>query len=476
MKDEVDDDWSGRPFERNRYFTDKRLTAHDCEAEQHYHERKRRLLNRMIHGCGVVCGLGVDPGACAPREGRLQLTIRQGFALDGRGRELALFHDHDVALEIPREKDDDPTSAFAHDLVLCLTYCAKAVGPIDRPGDASCDIESPTYGRVRDDWTLTLLPARQWKEPTCEHPCPLTDMRDPEQARAGEDGSSLESLHDYLVRKRTKACPKCCGDCVVLARLRVRTPDPQTKEGRDRTVPTTDPQRSYEIDVSARALVYTNPLLFDLVRCHHGDLPRITKISWTNIHENGPAPDVTKRRPEAVSWQTARDVLEQGLTVTFDQEMRCDTVNVHSFQVRVMTHDRGDGYRDFRLLPGRPTPKNSKTHEGSDVCWDTEFTFHCDQKWLARELAKTFDDEEGEPSTLYNGYRLEILLRGALIRSRKGRRLDGDPIAFPTGNGTEGGDFISYCRVSRYAAPVADPNAGSPISSPNTSTQTTPNR
>ena len=46
------------PFERNRYFYGKLLTVRDFEVEQRYHCTKRALLNRLVHGAGVVCGLG----------------------------------------------------------------------------------------------------------------------------------------------------------------------------------------------------------------------------------------------------------------------------------------------------------------------------------------------------------------------------------------------------------------------------------
>ena len=55
------------PFARNRYFYGKLLTVRDFEVEQRYHCTKRELLNRLLHGAGVVCGndyldfLGIGP-------------------------------------------------------------------------------------------------------------------------------------------------------------------------------------------------------------------------------------------------------------------------------------------------------------------------------------------------------------------------------------------------------------------------------
>ncbi len=48
-------------YKRTRYFHGMLLTERDFQEEQIYHQEKRRLLNRMLHGWGVVCGLGVKP-------------------------------------------------------------------------------------------------------------------------------------------------------------------------------------------------------------------------------------------------------------------------------------------------------------------------------------------------------------------------------------------------------------------------------
>src|SRR4051794_13249210 len=66
---------------RNRYFPRKTMTADDFTREQTYEIGRRRLLNRAIHGWGVVYGLGVKP------DGQ-QLIIDPGLALDRHGREI----------------------------------------------------------------------------------------------------------------------------------------------------------------------------------------------------------------------------------------------------------------------------------------------------------------------------------------------------------------------------------------------------
>ena len=45
---------------RNRYFYGKSMGVHQMEMEQDYSNAKRWLLNRLVTGPGVVCGLRVE--------------------------------------------------------------------------------------------------------------------------------------------------------------------------------------------------------------------------------------------------------------------------------------------------------------------------------------------------------------------------------------------------------------------------------
>ncbi|MCM1284026.1 MAG: hypothetical protein NC180_09430 [Muribaculaceae bacterium] len=70
------------PFERNHYYYGKLLGVEDFEAEQRYMNDKRRLINRFMHGCGVVCGLSVVQVA------EDAVSVEAGLALDHAGREI----------------------------------------------------------------------------------------------------------------------------------------------------------------------------------------------------------------------------------------------------------------------------------------------------------------------------------------------------------------------------------------------------
>ncbi len=72
------------PYERNNYFYGKLLSVDDFESEQKYMNDKRRLINRFMHGCGVVCGLNVVP------VGDDTISLEAGLALDFAGREIVV--------------------------------------------------------------------------------------------------------------------------------------------------------------------------------------------------------------------------------------------------------------------------------------------------------------------------------------------------------------------------------------------------
>ena len=69
------------PFKRVNYFQGQVLTEQDLRDEQEYHNGKRQLLNRCLHGSGVICGLEVSIDDNF-------LTIEPGLALDCGGREI----------------------------------------------------------------------------------------------------------------------------------------------------------------------------------------------------------------------------------------------------------------------------------------------------------------------------------------------------------------------------------------------------
>jgi len=71
-------------FKRVRYFHGMLMGDRDFREEQVYHIEKRKMLNKMLHGWGVVCGLGLSTVDCKSST----ISIGKGLALDCNGNEI----------------------------------------------------------------------------------------------------------------------------------------------------------------------------------------------------------------------------------------------------------------------------------------------------------------------------------------------------------------------------------------------------
>lgn len=133
------------PFERNRYFYGKLLTVRDFELEQRYHRSKRALLNRLLHGAGVVCGLGVTASD------ESTLMIESGAALDYQGREIVLPETLFRKLQM---LDGQEKLAGKKDAYLCLAYGEEDVEPVNATG---ADVgEQRQFDLTREGFRLYL--------------------------------------------------------------------------------------------------------------------------------------------------------------------------------------------------------------------------------------------------------------------------------------------------------------------------------
>jgi hypothetical protein len=85
---------------RNRFFHGKMMDVYQFELETAYGIEMRRLLNRLVTGDGVVCGLDVIAvdGECA-------IEVTSGVAIDGWGREIVVPI-RTAAIPIPPELVD----------------------------------------------------------------------------------------------------------------------------------------------------------------------------------------------------------------------------------------------------------------------------------------------------------------------------------------------------------------------------------
>jgi hypothetical protein len=74
-------------LKRPHFFAGQLLDAATLQDEQDYHREKRRRHNRILHGFGIVSGLGVHVEP-TPEGGRI--IVNPGYAIDRYGEEIAV--------------------------------------------------------------------------------------------------------------------------------------------------------------------------------------------------------------------------------------------------------------------------------------------------------------------------------------------------------------------------------------------------
>jgi hypothetical protein len=377
-------------FERNNYFHGKMLSARDLRKEQEYFNEKRRLINRMILGWGIVCGLEVClEDAC--------LIVKPGLALDCCGRELLVcgregLHANKIAEALGVEAGGhyEPIR-----WALCLEYHESKSEPVKVPSSCNQTEHGKEYNRIRDEYRLSI---RRFEEA-----CPVDHSED---CCPYDDLQHAPTIHKALV-ERSHRCPKCkeC-ECVLLA-----TGTLAIKPGQEFQIHLDDNYWNY------RRIVYTNSELSALVRCFHPRLAHITGVNWN-----------------PGSHYTVAGFLDlltrEYLKVTFDQPLKEHTVtNVRSFRLSIFIATEGNC--PVQLL----IPVERIHYEGNTA------VYYFDSNCIKHEL-QTSCGKLKKPAEV------ELVLHGSMVLNEQGRGLDAELIGdFPTGNGVEGGEFITYFTV-----------------------------
>lgn len=138
------------PFERNRYYPGKMLASADFQAEQTYFNNKRRFINNLMYGSGIVCGLGVF------NLDDLSIMVESGVAVDGLGREIII--DSSVVKKLSAIDGFD-TLVTDH-AALCLKYEEEEVHTVYTMNQsASEEGKEYEYNRISEGYRLFLMDA-----------------------------------------------------------------------------------------------------------------------------------------------------------------------------------------------------------------------------------------------------------------------------------------------------------------------------
>lgn len=240
---------------RNNYTHGMMMDVYHFEMETAYGINMRRLLNRLITGSGVVCGLDVVRGdePCSVR-------ITSGVAIDGWGREIIVpARTPSIPIppplvdrvcgrrEEPSEKDKDgeksgrpgyepPAADACVTAVLCYHECETDPVAV-LAGD--CSTSTPCApGAIREQYRVAFEPG---KADPMKLSCRFPDVL-----------SSGEIDYAALARWVTRECPAPARNpCVPLANLRLECRE--------------DHCQIEDIDITIRPIVFGNDILVDIL-------------------------------------------------------------------------------------------------------------------------------------------------------------------------------------------------------------------
>lgn len=120
----------------------------DFQTEQKYMNDKRRLINRFLHGCGVVCGMNVV------QVDDETLSLEPGLALDFSGREIVV--DAPVTRNLSLIEgfesytQEDEANSY---LYLCIEYAEKDKDPVYNVAGTS---GTPEYNKISEGFRMYL--------------------------------------------------------------------------------------------------------------------------------------------------------------------------------------------------------------------------------------------------------------------------------------------------------------------------------
>ncbi|MDO4803528.1 MAG: hypothetical protein Q4A32_01750 [Lachnospiraceae bacterium] len=140
------------PFERNQYYYGKLITQQDFVSEQRYMNDKRRLINRFLHGAGIVAGLQVV------RMDDRSFSLEAGLALDETGREILVDKPSVQRLDRLDGYDALLERSGADMAYLCISFDEKDAYP-SRTVLQTDDENRQVYEKCREGFRLYLTSA-----------------------------------------------------------------------------------------------------------------------------------------------------------------------------------------------------------------------------------------------------------------------------------------------------------------------------
>jgi hypothetical protein len=465
---------------RNNYYVGKRLTPDTFRVEQKYLVDRRHLLNRAIHGWGVVYGYPVEMAAsdkaCLGAE-LGYLEVGEGLALDKIGRELVQTERLSLTLDnfTLLDRKGSPIRAngcdkngrisqLAPDLddfwLLKIHYAERKIGPVTLNDPCSCERHEWDQVCETVHYTLQRMDCGECcQDFDCDlECCCATSECCDQQVAEGKSGQiytrgGCRCLCDHLTQLSLDSeCGSLCqvDECtradlfngIGLACINLD----QDECGNWRFASVYDA-------CGPRRLVKRNDLLFDLIRgC---DVTRISEIGWSKWH----------RQSIPISWEDFHKALgDESLTnqteyvtklfwVRFSRPVQVETLRPDSFAITVLVSEVEGGWWQVLRVPIVRIDTTIELPLQGDPANHVRVAYLVvDGGWL--------EDAVRGRATIFHRQqtRVEIEIRGDFIVDCNGQTVDANArglSASPTGNGIPGSSFLSTFTVDKRLGDVS---------------------
>jgi hypothetical protein len=464
---------------RNNYYVGKRLTPDTFRLEQNYLVDRRHLLNRAIHGWGVVYGYPVEmasPDKACPGAEVGYLEIGEGLALDAIGRELVQTQRLSLTLENFTLLDRKGTPVRANGCgqkglisqleprpddcwLLKVHYAEQKLGPITLNDHCSC--ERHEWDQVCETVHYTLQPIdckECCKDFDCDLGCCCATSLCCDQYIAQCESEHIHGrggcrcLCDHLIQLELHS--ECSSlyqvDECTRADLFNGIGLACVKLDRDECG---NWRFSSVYDACGpRRLVKRNDLLFDLIQ--GGDVTRICEIGWQEWHRSE-TPVTFEAFSNAFGKQGNGEVeyVTNNFWVKFSRPVRAHTVRPDCFAVTVLGAEREGGWWQVLRVPIVRVDTAMEPAQNNDPPgYVRAARIVVDGGWVE-------DAVRGRATVFhYQQTWIEIEIRGDFIVDCNGQTVDANArglLAAPTGNGSPGNTFLSTFMVEKRPGDVS---------------------
>jgi hypothetical protein len=420
--------WTRRPL----FAPTQKLTAEQLNLMMDDQRARTEKLMRGLHGNGVIFGLAVTR-----EEGPTPLTVSCGMALDRHGRLLhwpggAVRQGDLVAM--PECKDPftlsihyarrevpgggcgpcaDQPQWIEEGVVYSLRHECR---PLDRacvrPSEACC-IDLDEYVCLRNRSHEGLLPPAADLEWACSEPGELSRIGCSDIFYDPDAGIPIACVEVRNLCENTEC-------------------EPRWGFGEVRET------------CEVRPWVYRTPLLYELIKGCQNDLARVESVRWgLNLSSSADG------WPDDVPWEHLAEAMRQGPEIAFTKAVRIDTIHPGSVFLTAILWERQADYMLTRRIPAALHPLDA------DDVFASRFRLRINADWIRNEIETR--------SELKSGGRVELTIRGQMIRDRCGNMLDALPLDYEPRtppHSRPGGDFVALLRfAAETRAPPPPPES-----------------